>query len=233
MPPTDILHPRGKDLTVLGERFGVADLKDLIRRYLYFKASPDADPSNTRLHLSDCPEFEDIPLKVHYSASSTFHAPSDPPGMNGLRREYIRAPPSWRGGASRFDIVFVNKNNGLQGLLGLEVARVRLFFSFRNRDEDHACAAVHWYGRTDDEPDDDTGMWVVKPLYHRRRRGLGNLPLCSVISLDTIVRAAHLVGVVLDQEVSPTLRSEDSLDTFKEFFVNKYIDHHAFELLNV
>ena len=55
-------------------------------------------------------------------------------------------------------------------------------------------------------------MWVVKPLYHRRRRGLGNLPLCSVISLDTIVRAAHLVGVFLDQEISPTLRSEDSLD---------------------
>ena len=76
-------------------------------------------------------------------------------------------------------------------------------------------------------------MWVVKPLYHRRRRGLGNLPLCSVISLDTIVHTAHLVGVVLDQEVSLTLRSEDSLDMFKEFFVNKYIDHHAFELLNV
>ena len=183
------------------------------------------------MRLSECPEFEGISLKVYYSAASTFHAPSDPSGITGLRREFIRATRRWRGDTPRFDSVFVNKNNGLRGFLGLEVARVRLFFSFKFRGVVHSCAAVHWYGQTDNEPDDDTGMWVVKPLHYSRRRN--RLPLCSVINLDTIVRAAHLVGVAVGQGVSPTLRSEESLDMFKQFFVNKYIDHHAFELLHM
>ena len=182
------------------------------------------------LPIRECPAFEGVPLKVYSSAMSTFRAPSDPSGMTGLRREYIRATSRWRGGKARFDTVFVNKGNGFQDILGMEVARVRLFFSFKIGGEVHSCAAVHWYGRTDDEPDDDTGLWIVKPRYHDRRK---SSPLCSVINVDTVIRAAHLVGVTLDQRVSQGLLSEQALDTFKIFYVNKYIDHHAFGLLHM
>lgn len=58
------------------------------------------------------------------------------------------------------------------------------------------------------------------------------VPLLSVIHLDTIVRAAHLIGVSIDKRVPEDLQSCDALDHFPSFFVNKYIDHHAFELLH-
>lgn len=218
-----------EDTTVLGRKFGVADLKDLIRKYLFLRANPDVDPSRA-VPIRECPEFEGVRIKVYSSAMSTFCAPSDPSGMTGLRREFIRATSQWRGRKTRFDTVFVSKRNGLQGILGMEIARVRLFLSFKIGKEVHSCAAVHWYGRTDDEPDDDTGMWIVKPRYHGRRN---RSPLCSVIDVHTVIRAAHLVGVTLDERVSQGLLSEQALDVFKTFFVNKYIDHHAFELLHM
>ena len=147
-----------------------------------------------------------------------------------MRREYIRATPQWRSGPPRYDCVFVNRDDTLPGLLGMAVARVRLFFSFKYEGMVHDCAAVHWFRRIDDEPDKDTGMWVVQP--ESRRVGHSKAPLISVIDLGTIVRAAHLIGVSIGQEVPADQQSHDSLDTFTQFFVNKYIDHHAFEMLH-
>ena len=149
-----------------------------------------------------------------------------------MRREYIRATPRWRNQAARFDTVFVNRNDAAHGLLGVDVARVRLFFSFKYGGILHKCAAVHWYARIDDVPDDNTGMWVVEPAYHRVGRNRRKAPLCSVISLDTIIRAAHLIGVSINEEVSDDQQGFMSLDTFPRFFVNKYVDHHAFEMLH-
>ena len=41
-----------------------------------------------------------------------------------------------------------------------------------------------------DKPDEDTGMWVVKSDFD-----VNGLPLMSIIYLDCIVWAAHLIGV--------------------------------------
>lgn len=149
-----------------------------------------------------------------------------------MRREYIRCAPRWRHGAERrYDTVFVNKDNDRPSLLGIDIARVFLLFSFTYREILHCCAAVHWFARIDDEPDDQTGMWVVQPAYHRI--GRRKVPLFSVISLDTIIRASHLIGVSINQEVTERQTASMSLDTFTRFFVNKYIDHHAFDLLHI
>lgn len=43
-----------------------------------------------------------------------------------------------------------------------DVARVRLFFSFRFCGKFYPCALVHWYSRIGDSPDEDTGMWRVR-----------------------------------------------------------------------
>lgn len=147
-----------------------------------------------------------------------------------MHREIVRATPQWRRGVARFDCVFVNKYNEEPGMKGMEVARVRLLIRIKYMGIFYPCAVVHWFERTHDEPDADTGMWIVKPTFV----GIGRnrAPLLSVIHLNTIVRAAHLIGVSLQQPVSEELESHQALDKFSTFYVNKYVDHHAFELLH-
>ena len=49
----------------------------------------------------------------------------------------------------------------------------------------------------------------------------------SVLHLDCMLRAAHLIGVPGDDRIPKDMRPWHSLDAFKKFYVNKYIDHHA------
>ena len=68
-----------------------------------------------------------------------------------------------------------------------------------------------------------TGFHLLGTTRRRHRHG------ASVLHLDTIVRAVHLIGVYganfLPKGLSPT----QSLDIFRSYYVNKYIDHHSFE----
>ena len=75
-----------------------------------------------------------------------------------------------------------------------------------------------------DLPDADTGMWVVKPDIS------DNLISLAVIHLDTVVRACHLIPIFGSDLLPKTLLCTDTLDTFTHFYVNKYVDHHAFEV---
>ena len=52
----------------------------------------------------------------------------------------------------------------------------------------------------------------------------------SVIHLDTILRGAHLMGIAGSHPIPHQLKYTDSLDAFKSFYVNKYIDYHAHEI---
>lgn len=53
----------------------------------------------------------------------------------------------------------------------------------------------------------------------------------SVISIDTIVRAAHLIPIFGNGFLPKGLTPADSLTTiFRGWYVNKYIDYHSFEL---
>ena len=105
----------------------------------------------------------------------------------------------------------------------LLVARAFLFFSFMIDGELHQCALVHWFSMFGDQPDPDNGMWVVTPDYSGTDRDI------SVIHIDAIVRAAHLLPI-FDQEPLPhALNYTKTLDSFHGFYVNKYIDYHAYE----
>ena len=68
-------------------------------------------------------------------------------------------------------------------------------------------------------------MWIVEPDVME-----GGTAISSVIHLDTIVRAAHLLPVFKGEIVSRDLSFSDKLDKFQLFYVNKFIDHHAFEI---
>jgi len=113
----------------------------------------------------------------------------------------------------------------MEGMRGLDVVRVRLFFSFSHDGIEYPCAFVHWFLRVGDLPDVDTGMWVVKPDFLDNGENL-----FSIIHLDTIVRACHLIPVFGPQRITRTLSCTDTLDAFTHFYVNKYVDHHAFEV---
>jgi len=197
------------------------NLLNLIQKFIYNQQHSD--------HISDS-SVSALPIfygkiNIYPSAIATFHAPSDISGIGGMRRERIRAVKSWRKGPGRYDTIFVNTDPTVEGMQGLEVARVRLFFSFSHDGVEYPCALVHWFSRVGDLPDNCTGMWVVEPDTCDDGR-----PFTSIIHLDTIVRASHLLPVFGQEHVSKTLLFTDTLDTFTRFYVNKYIDHHAFEI---
>jgi hypothetical protein len=140
-------------------------------------------------------------------------------------RERIRAVPSWRKGPARYDTVFLSGDPTLEGFQGLLVARVRLFLSVVHQRVTYPCALVAWYSTIGDDVCPDTGMWMVEPDYDRT----GSLAM-SVVHLDTILRAAHLMGIAGDGFIPKTVKFHNSLDAFKAYYVNKYIDHHSHEI---
>ncbi len=197
----------------------------MVRQFLYDQLYPDSEISSSQLEVTAYPEFGGR-ISIFYSAISTFRAPSDISGVNSLRREYIRATPSWRNGAARYDCVFLNTDPEIEGMRGLEVARVLAFFSFVFSDEEYQCALIHWFCRVDSEPDQDTGMWIVEPEFN-----IDEQPLIAIVHVDSIYRAAHLIPVYqTNRYISRSLSMHDTLDTFKQFYVNKFVDHHAFEI---
>lgn len=106
------------------------------------------------------------------------------------------------------------------------VARVLAFFSFAFRERDYSCALIHWLVPHGDEPDDDTGMWVVRPEYApNHRRAL------AVIHLGSIARGAHLLPVYGSSFLPEDFHYSYSLNVFNSFFVNKYADHHTHEFI--
>ena len=88
-------------------------------------------------------------------------------------------------------------------------------------------ALVQWFSIVGTKPDDETGLWMVQPDFQDDER-----PYLGIIPLESILRAAHLIPVYRTSAfVSRSLTMHDTLDEFKLFYVNKYVDHHAFEFI--
>ena len=203
------------------------DFTDLLRKFIHGQEHLESDSDNTHTSLMDLPAFYGR-IDVYTSAVATFYAPSDISGVGGMRRERIHAIETWWKGPGRYDAVFVSTDPSAEGLQGHEVARVRLFFSFSHNFVKYSCALVDWYCRVGNSPDENTGMWMVEPVpvpeddFSESRT--------AILHLDTIVRAAHLIPVFGHRFVSRTLSYRDTLDKFTRFYVNKYADHHSFEI---
>jgi hypothetical protein len=174
--------------------------------------------------LASCPPFDGT-LSVYNSAVAMYYAPSDPSGIGGMHRERIHARSSWRQGPPRHDCAFVNSNPNLDGMHGLHVVRVLLLFSFEFNDTLYPCSLVQWFEKVGESADEDTGMWIVEP-----ELDANGDRVISVIHLDCIWRAAHLIGVYGTESLSADFSFHDTLDAFRFFYVNKFIDHHASEI---
>lgn len=199
----------------------------MIRRFLYDQLYPNSKIPSSQLEITAYPNFNGN-ISIFYSATATFLAPSDVSGINGMHREFIRATPSWRREGPRYDCIFINSEPEFEGMQGLDIARVLVFLSFADDDssEEYQCALIHWFSRVGTGPDENTGLWVVEPEYDDD----GN-PHLDIIHIDCIYRAAHLLPVYrTNQFISRSLTMHNTLDTFKKFYVNKFIDYHAFEI---
>jgi len=110
---------------------------------------------------------------------------------------------------------------------GLEIARVHLLFSFEVGDNLFSCALVHEFCKSFDDPDPDNGMWIVEPDFDDDK-----YRVMSVVHVDSMVRGAHLLPVFTgDTAVPREINFSNTLDVFTAFYVNKYIDYHAFETM--
>ena len=224
-----LLEPRyPRTVEALGLHIGTPSLPSLVARFLFQQLYPDADVPDDLRDLPPCPSR----VLVYHSAAATFYAPSDPSGMGGMHREHIRVTPSWRKGPPRYDCVFVGADPTQRGFHSLLVARIRLLFSFRfidtqlimDKARDFSCALVEWFSAASDEPEEDTGMWIVEPdLDADGQRVL------DVIHVNSIFCSAHLIPVHGAHYIPPYLQASDVLDSFNAYFVNKYADHHAHE----
>ncbi|KAJ7698292.1 hypothetical protein B0H17DRAFT_1158368 [Mycena rosella] len=187
---------------ILGESV-VPGLPDMIRRFLYSQENPDSDIPLNEVLIRECPSYSGK-VKVFPSAVATFFAPSDQSGIGGMHRERIRAVRSWRGGAPRYDCVFVEHDTEQAGF-----PRVLAFMSLEKNGVKYPCALATWFSAIGDEPCPDVGMWMVEPdLDDDGEREM------SIIHLDTILRAAHLIPIHADNPVPRYFKYTRSLDFF-------------------
>jgi hypothetical protein len=199
------------------------DLVELTRRFLHDQLHPDG-PSANEIALEDCPEIY-AKISMFSSATATFYAPSDESGIRGMRRERIRSTHQWRNRGPRRDCALVVEDETKPGIKGLTPVHVMLFFSFIYERKTYPCALVDWFKKYGSHPDNETGMWMVRPHFMGRRR------LSTVIHLDSFLRGAHLLPVFGGATRLPMdFDFSYSLDAFEAYFINKYADNQMYEL---
>ena len=193
----------------------------LTRQFLCSQLQNGFDPIDDGV----VPDLSDCSVSVFHSAVATFYAPSDLSGLGGMHSETIRSTPSWRKGPARYDTVFLEKDPEIPGMAGLHLGRVFLFFSFIYDSIKYLCALIQWYTTISDGPDEDTGMWIVQPDFDANCKHE-----LTVVHLHSILRAVHLIPVYGQERLPSDLHYSDTLNNFRAYYVNKYIDHHAFEI---
>ncbi|KAF4583508.1 hypothetical protein EYR38_002259 [Pleurotus pulmonarius] len=216
------------DLNVLEDHISIPGFALLVQRFLYDQLHPNSFLPSEDIHISALPSPRGH-VKVFHSAIATFYAPSDLSGRYGMYRERIRCNPNWHNTGPRRDCAFVVEDDTKPGLFGMSVVRLHLLFSFKHNGNTYPCALVAWYDRYGEQPDPDTGLWVVKPDLRGVRHPQ---PFYTVIHIESLLRGAHLIPVYGPEPLPTTFKYQHSLNAFAAFFVNKFIDYHAHELLS-
>lgn len=68
-------------------------------------------------------------------------------------------------------------------------------------------------------------MWIVEP-----DSNADGSSFWAIIHLNAVVHAAHLMGVCDENFLPEDFTADQSLNAFLAFYVNKCIDHLAFEI---
>ncbi|KAG1727959.1 uncharacterized protein EDB91DRAFT_1060871, partial [Suillus paluster] len=102
---------------------------------------------------------------------------------------------------------------------------INVFFSFKFNWVTYPCALVQWFDKVGDHADEDTSMWIVRPSVHD-----DGTPNFAVIHLKTVYREVHLIPVYECNFIPNNIQYFHSYDAFCSYYVNKFADHHAFEI---
>ncbi len=66
---------------------------------------------------------------------------------------------------------------------------------------------------------------MVTPDFYWNRK-----PVISIIHVDCIFCVAHLIPLFGDSFIPDDVTHVNSLDSFKAFYVNRFVDHHVFDI---
>ncbi|KAI9431774.1 hypothetical protein H4582DRAFT_1821998 [Lactarius indigo] len=211
------------DLASLAEHIHTPNLPLLAQQFLFDQLNPDEPPA-VQQPWAVLPNIQSKVLVFH-SARAIFYAPSDVSGSHGMHRQIIRSTPSWRQKEARYDCVLIVEDQGQPGMRGMIVGRVRTFFSFTYNETVYPCALIDRFKRVGRGPDPVTGMWRVQPEF------IGSRHAQCVVHIKTILRNVHLIPVFGSGSIPHQLHYSNSLDLFSMYYVNKYADHHSFEVV--
>ena len=212
---------------MLGQHVNQWDLEDLVCKFLFYQANPGETV------LSLIPSIHWLTtsvshLLVFHSADAIFHAPNNLSGTSSMYHETICSTPQWKSGGTigpHCDCVFLDNGSDKLGARSVDVARVHLFFSFELEKQVYPCALVQDFHMTFTEPDPDNGMRVVKPTFNTN----GSRSM-SIVHVDLIVRTTHLLPIFqASSTLPPQLTFCQTLDSFRAFYINKYINYYVFK----
>ncbi|KAG2112213.1 uncharacterized protein F5147DRAFT_744532 [Suillus discolor] len=112
------------------------------------------------------------------------------------------------------DCIFVSTNKEVNcGLDGLAITRVLCFL------------VICWFSYVTDSQNPDTGMYIVVPSTND-----DGMPDISLIHIDCIFHAAHLIPLYGTDSLPREITPHDSYNVFCTFTINKYANHHVFEV---
>ena len=87
---------------------------------------------------------------------------------------------------------------------------------------EYPCVIICWFDHVGDGPDTNTGMWVVRTC---------NAQDIAIIHINTIYHAAQLIPIYASHQIDPaSVKPNESYNKFCSCYVNKFADHHAFEI---
>jgi len=127
-------------------------------------------------------------------------------------------------------MVLVDTGNGGNDKLPMSryiIAWVLVFFSFTYAGEDFPVALVWWYTLSDDagHRDEAMGMWLVEREFRSEE------PHLVVVHVGSIFRVVHLLPFFRKEWVPQGFSHSDTLNKYTKFHVNRFADHHSFEIL--
>ena len=111
--------------------------------------------------------------------------------------------------------------------LGLHVAQVQVIFKLPAEfgQYNHPLAYVHWYTPLQRTPNDlDTNMFTISRSSHNHHQH------ASIIPMAKIIQSCHL-SPKFSHNMPNTWTASTVLDEATNFFLNPYLCHHNFFLL--
>ncbi|KAI5985845.1 hypothetical protein EDD15DRAFT_2200385 [Pisolithus albus] len=191
-----------------------------VLNYVHLARTPARNYPSTLQALADHIDQPDLPLLVSRFLQFQFQDDADPntiPSYPNISESLVSVFHS--------AVATFYAPSDLSGLGGMHSERIRSMPCWRKGPARYPCALIQWFTTVSDEAHEDTGMWIVEPDFDAN----GQRQL-EVIHIHSILRSAHLIPVYSQDRLPANVHCTNSLDIFHMYYVNKYIDHHAFEI---